>query len=170
MNVKEINFIEEQIRKTVKPNYRTMGKKFGKLMKAAAAAVAQLDAAAIAELEAGQTTIVVEGESFEITRDDVELLTEDMPGWSVVSDGPLTVALDITITPELRMEGQARDIVRSVQNLRKTSGLNITDRILLTLPEAAREAATVHKDYICGQVLAVELSFADIDAPELAKA
>ena len=170
VNVKEINFIEEQIRKTVKPNYRTMGKKFGKLMKAAAAAVAQLDAAAIAELEAGQTTIVVEGESFEITRDDVELLTEDMPGWSVVSDGPLTVALDITIIPELRMEGQARDIVRSVQNLRKTSGLNITDRISLTLPEAAREAATVHKDYICGQVLAVELSFADIDAPELAKA
>lgn len=170
VNVKEINFIEEQIRKTVKPNYRTMGKKFGKLMKQAASVVQSLGPDAVAELEAGKTTIVVAGETFEITRDDVELITEEMPGWSIATEGALTVALDITVTPELRMEGQARDIVRSVQNLRKESGLNITDRICLTLPEAMRETATTYKDYICGQVLARELRFADIQEPALEKA
>ena len=171
VNVKQINFVEGQmVQKTLKPNFRVMGKKFGKLMKEAAAVVAALGQDAIAELEAGSTRIVVAGQEYDLVREDVDIIAEDMPGWSVASDGALTVALDITVTPELRREGQARDIVRSVQNLRKDTGLEITDRIHLTLPESMREAASVFADYICGQVLAVDLAFDEIDAPVIRKA
>ena len=105
--------------------------------------------------------ICVDGSDYELTRDDVEISANDMPGWSVASDGALTVALDIEITPELRLEGQARDIVRAVQNLRKTSGFNYKDRIVVTLPDTAeaRACAVAHGEYIVSQVLADELLF-----------
>ena len=171
VNIKKIDFVEGQmVRKTAKPNFRVMGKKFGKQMKEAAAAVAALQQEAIAELEGGTTRINVEGKEYELTREDVEIIAEDMPGWSVTSDGTLTVALDITITPQLRLEGQARDIVRNVQNLRKDTGLEITDRIQLTLPESMKEAANAYAEYICGQVLAVELNFGPNETPVIQKA
>ena len=172
VNLKDITFVEGQmIEKKVKPNFRVMGKKFGKQMKAAAAVVEALSQEQIAQLEAGVLPIEVEGTTYELTREDVEILAEDMPGWSVASEGTLTVALDITITPELKLEGDARDIVRSIQTLRKSSGLEITDRINLTLPAASREAAEAFRDYITTQVLAVSLDFAEgIDAPQIAKA
>ena len=171
VNVKEFNFVEGQmVKKSVKPNFRVMGKKFGKQMKAAAAVVQALSQEQIAELEGGVLNIEVEGAQYELTREDVEIIAEDMPGWSVTSEGSLTVALDITISEALRLEGQARDIVRSIQVLRKDSGLEISDRINLTLPEDNREAAEAFKDYICGQVLAVSLTFAEIEKPEITKA
>ena len=170
VNVKAFNFVEGQmIEKKVKPNFRVMGKKFGKQMKAAAAVVQTLSQEQIAALETASINIDVEGTTYELTREDVEIIAEDMPGWSVTSEGSLTVALDITITPALKLEGEARDIVRSVQVLRKSSGLDITDRIALTLPEANREAAEAYREYICGQVLATSLDFAAIKEPALSK-
>ncbi len=171
VNVKGINFVEGQmVQKQVKPNFRVMGKKFGKQMKAAAAVVAALSQEQISALEAGALNIDVEGTTYELVREDVEIIAEDMPGWSVTSEGALTVALDITISDALRLEGQARDIVRSVQVLRKNTGLEISDRINLTLPETAREAAEAYREYICGQVLALSLEFAEIAEPQIAKA
>ncbi|MCQ2267175.1 MAG: isoleucine--tRNA ligase [Bacteroidaceae bacterium] len=172
VNLKGVTFVEGQmIEKKVKPNFRVMGKKFGKQMKAAAAVVEDLSQEQIAQLEGGVLPIEVEGTAYELTREDVDFLAEDMPGWSVASEGTLTVALDITITPELKLEGDARDIVRSIQTLRKSSGLEITDRINLTLPAASREAAEAFRDYITTQVLAVNLDFAEgIDGPQIVKA
>lgn len=171
VNVKQIEFVEGQVvKKTLKPKFNVMGKKFGKLTKEAAAAVAALGQESIAELENGSTAIVVAGTTYTIVREDVDIIAEDMPGWSVTSDGLLTVALDITVTPELYREGQARDIVRNVQNLRKSTGLEMSDRIHLTLPEGMREAASAYADYICRQVLAVSLDYAPTDAPVIRKA
>ncbi|MCI5451656.1 isoleucine--tRNA ligase, partial [bacterium] len=138
LNVKGIEFIEgNMVEKRVKPNFRVMGKKFGKMMKDAAQVVASLTQQQIATLEQGSLPVVVCGETFELTPGDVEISANDMPGWSVASDGVLTVALDITITPELKLEGVARDLVRSIQNLRKTEDFQITDRIRVTLPDTA---------------------------------
>lgn len=171
VNVKQIEFVEGQVvKKTLKPKFNVMGKKFGKLTKEAAAAVAALGQESIAELENGSTAIVVAGTTYTIVREDVDIIAEDMPGWSVTSDGLLTVALDITVTPELYREGQARDIVRNVQNLRKSTGLEMSDRIHLTLPEGMREAASAYADYICRQVLAVSLDYAPTDVPVIRKA
>ena len=171
VNLKGITFVEGQmIEKKVKPNFRVMGKKFGKQMKAAAAVVEGLTQEQIARLEGGVLPIEVEGTTYELTREDVDILAEDMPGWSVAAEGTLTVALDITITPELKQEGDARDIVRSIQTLRKSSGLEITDRIKVTLPAASREAAEAFREYITTQVLAVGLDYAEgIDAPQIEK-
>lgn len=171
VNLKGITFVEGQmIEKKVKPNFRVMGKKFGKQMKAAAAVVEGLTQEQIAQLEGGVLPIEVEDTTYELTREDVDILAEDMPGWSVASEGTLTVALDITITPELKQEGDARDIVRSIQTLRKSSGLEITDRIKVTLPAASREAAEAFREYITTQVLAVGLDYAEgIDAPQIEK-
>ena len=162
VNLKGVDFVEgNMVEKCVKPNFRVMGKRFGKQMKAAAAAVAALSQEEIAAIERGSIVICVDGSDYELTRDDVEISANDMPGWSVASDGVLTVALDIEITPELRLEGQARDIVRAVQNLRKTSGFNYKDRIVVTLPDTAeaRACAVAHGEYIVSQVLADELLF-----------
>ena len=159
VNLKEIQFVEGQmIEKKVKPNFRVMGKKFGKDMKAVAAAVAALTTADITALEEAGTLTVGE---WTIERDDVEILAEDMPGWSVTAEGSLTVALDIDVTDELRVEGMARDLIRSIQVTRKDSGFDITDRIRLTLEDTADNRLVVEKfgEYIKTQVLAVELGF-----------
>ena len=157
VNIKEIDYVEGQmVKKNVKPNFRVMGKKFGKQMKAAAAVVTALTQEQIAQLESTALTIEVEGTSYELTREDVEISAQDMPGWSVTSNGALTVALDIEITPELRMEGNARDLIRAIQNLRKTSQLNYKDRICATIPESDDNKACLEMfgDYIASQVLA----------------
>ncbi|MBR4160616.1 MAG: isoleucine--tRNA ligase [Bacteroidaceae bacterium] len=164
VNVKEIEFVEGagMLVKKVKCNFRTMGKKFGKQMKAVAAAVALMDQAQISLLEQGCVTLMVEGAEALIELEDVEIYSEDIPGWSVANAGTLTVALDLTITDELRLEGMAREIIRSIQQLRKDSGFEITDRIIVTLPdnEDTHACLSANYDYVTSQVLATEVRFA----------
>ena len=132
VNVKEVKFVEGAgiLVKKVKCNFRTMGKKFGKDMKAVAAAVAEMSQEQIAELE---TNGKLQLGSYEILAEDVEIISEDIPGWLVGNDGNLTVALDITLTDELRAEGMARTLVNRIQNMRKKSGLEITDHIRVSI-------------------------------------
>ena len=164
VNVKEIEFVEGtgMLVKKVKCNFRTMGKKFGKQMKAVASAVAEMGQEQIAMLEQGSVTLVVEGAEALIELEDVAIYSEDIPGWSVANAGTLTVALDLTITEELRLEGMAREIIRSIQQLRKDSGFEITDRIIVTLPdnEDTRACLSANYDYVASQVLATEVRFA----------
>ena len=164
VNVKEIEFVEGagMLVKKVKCNFRTMGKKFGKQMKAVAAAVSAMGQEQIAMLEQGSVTLCVEGVDALIELEDVEIYSEDIPGWSVANAGTLTVALDLTITEELRLEGMAREIIRSIQQLRKDSGFEITDRIIVTLPdtEETRSCLDANYDYVASQVLATEVRFA----------
>lgn len=168
-NVKELQFIEDgqgmQLVKKVKCNFRTMGKKYGKLMKAVNAAVMAMTQEQIGQLEQeGQITLGVEGQPTVIEAADVEIISEDIPGWTIAQEGRITVALDIEITPELRNEGMARLIVKRIQALRKESGLEITDRIRVTLEknETLENAVKVFGDHICSQVLASELTFGDV--------
>ena len=164
VNVKTIDFVEGQmLEKKVKCNFRVMGKKFGKLMKAVNEVVTAITQDQIAELEKnGTLTVVVEGESCLIERNDVEIISEDMPGWSVANEGALTVALDITITDELRNEGVAREIVKRVQAFRKESGFEITDRIRIVVEQlpVAEKAIAEFSEFIAGQVLAESITLA----------
>ena len=163
VNVKEIEFVEGagMLVKKVKCNFRTMGKKFGKQMKAVAAAVAEMSQEQINMLEQGSVTLLVEGADALIELEDVEIYSEDIPGWSVTNAGTLTVALDLTITEELRLEGMAREIIRSIQQMRKDSGFEITDRIIVTLPnnDDTRACLSANYDYVASQVLATEVKF-----------
>lgn len=164
VNVKEIEFVDGAgiLEKKVKCNFRTMGKKFGKQMKSVAAAVAALTQEQIAILEQGSVTIPVDGADTLIELEDVEIYSEDIPGWSVANAGTLTVALDLTITEALRLEGMAREIIRTIQQMRKDSGFEITDRIIVTLPDndETRACLAANRDYVTSQVLAVEVRFA----------
>ena len=163
VNVKELNFVEDgkgMLVKKVKCNFRTMGKKFGKLMKGIAAQMETLEQEAIADLERnGNINLMVEGNEVTVEAADVEIISEDIPGWLVSNEGNLTVALEVELTDELVKEGMAREIINRVQNLRKESGLEITDRIKVTLaPNAQTDAAvTAFGDYIKSQVLADDL-------------
>ena len=163
VNVKEVKFVEGQgiLVKKVKCNFRTMGKKFGKMMKAVAAAVDALTQEQIAELETnGTLAIDIEGQQgVVIEAADVDIISEDIPGWLVGNEGNLTVALDITLTDELRAEGMARELVNRIQNIRKKSGLEITDRIRVSIEpnEASNKAVEAFGDYIARQVLADDL-------------
>jgi isoleucyl-tRNA synthetase len=162
VNVKELQFVEGSgmLVKKVKCNFRVMGKKFGKIMKSVAAQVGELSQEQIAALEKqGSITLNVEGNDALIELTDVEIISEDIPGWIVANEGNLTVALDITITDALRREGVAREIVKRIQALRKESGFEITDRIVVTLESNETSDAAVEdfRDYICGQVLADDL-------------
>ena len=158
VNVKEVKFVEGTgiLVKKVKCNFRTMGKKFGKDMKAVAAAVAAMTQEQIAELETNGKLMLG---NYEILAEDVEIISEDIPGWLVGNDGNLTVALDITLTDELRAEGMARTLVNRIQNMRKKSGLEITDHIRVSIEpnEASTKAVKAFGDYIARQVLADEL-------------
>ena len=164
VNVKEVKFVVGTgiLVKKVKCNFRTMGKKFGKDMKAVAAAVAALTQEQIAELEANGRLVLENLENLdklEILAEDVEIISEDIPGWLVGNDGNLTVALDITLTDELRAEGMARTLVNRIQNMRKKSGLEITDHIRVSIEpnEASTKAVEAFGDYIARQVLADDL-------------
>ena len=165
VNVKELRFANaDMLEKKVKCNFRVMGKKFGKLMKAVNAAVLALDQAHINRLDAeGQLSLEVEGQEVTVERSDVEIISEDMPGWTVANEGSLTVALDLEITPALRNEGLAREVVKRIQGFRKDLGLQITDRIIVSLQpvEALREAAEMFGDYIAEQVLADAVQLTD---------
>ena len=163
VNVKEIDFVEgasDILVKKVKCNFKIMGKKFGPLMKQVAAAVTAMTQEQIAELEtAGRLTLDLNGTPAEIEAGEVEIYSEDIPGWVVANEGVLTVALDVTITDELRREGIARELVSKIQNIRKSSGFEITDRIAVTISSDENSDAAIeeHKAYICNQVLADSL-------------
>ncbi len=166
VNVKELQFVEgDMISKKVKCNFRVMGKKFGKMMKAVAAAVAELSQEDIVRLEKeGMLQLVVDNQNVSIEREDVEIVSEDMPGWTVEHDGTITVALDLTISDELKREGLAREVVKRIQTYRKESGFEITERITVVFSdnETLKAAVEEHKEYIAAQVLANEIRFADI--------
>ncbi len=171
VNVKEMKFIEGEsmLVKKVKCNFRVMGKKFGKLMKAVSASVDAMSQEQIAQLEKdGQITLQADGQDALIERADVDIISEDIPGWTVMNEGNITVALDITITPELKNEGVAREIVKRIQGLRKDTGFEITDRITVKVSDnpAIRAAVDTFKDYISAQVLANSISVEDNDGPE----
>ena len=165
VNVKELTFVEGEgmLVKKVKCNFRTMGKKFGKQMKSVATAVDALSQDQISSLEKqGVLNLTLEdGAVVTIEVEDVEIFSEDIPGWTVANEGSLTVALDITITDELKNEGVARELIKRIQNLRKSSGFEITDRIEITVSEHEEllAASAQYKDYICSQVLANSLTF-----------
>ena len=167
VNVKDIKFVDGAagvLVKKVKCDFKKMGPKFGKQMKAVAAAVAEMSQDAIAELEKnGSYTLQLDGTDVLVEATDVEIFSEDIPGWLVANEGKLTVALDVTVTEELRREGIARELVNRIQNIRKSSGLEITDKIKITLSKNQQtdDAVNEYKDYICNQVLGTSLTLTD---------
>ena len=167
VNVKEIQFVDGAagvLVKKVKCDFKKLGPKFGKQMKAVAAAVAEMSQEAIAELEKkGSYTFNLDGAEAVIETADVEILSEDIPGWLVANEGKLTVALEVTVTEELRREGIARELVNRIQNIRKSSGFEITDKIKITLSKNPQtdDAVNEYNDYIRNQVLGTSLTLAD---------
>jgi isoleucyl-tRNA synthetase len=166
VNVKALEFMEDDsiLVKQVKPNFKTLGPKYGKLMKTIAGKIAGMDKDHIAQLEAEErTTLEVEGQEVEITLQDVEIITQDIPGWLVSTIGPITVALDITITDELKAEGVARELINRIQNIRKEKQFDVTDKINITLEKNSELESAVERnyDYICSETLAASLTFSD---------
>ena len=171
VNVKELQFVESQgiLVKKVKCNFRVMGKKFGKLMKGIAAQMEALDQTNIAQLERdGSISLLIEGQEVVVDLADVEVISEDMPGWLVSNEGNLTVALEVELTDELLNEGMARELINRIQNIRKDIGLEITDRVKVTISpnEQADAAVATFKDYIQSQVLADEIVLSDNEGAE----
>ncbi|MGN1253637.1 MAG: DUF5915 domain-containing protein, partial [Prevotella sp.] len=172
VNVKELSFVEDSgfLVKKVKCNFRVMGKKFGKLMKGVAAKMNGLSQDEISSLEKnGSISFDVEGQPVTVEAADVEIISEDIPGWLVSNEGNLTVALEVELTPELKKEGTARELINRIQNLRKESGLEITDRIKLTVAphEETNAAIEAFGDLIKSQVLANSITVADNDGTEV---
>ncbi|HZH96454.1 MAG TPA: DUF5915 domain-containing protein, partial [Flavisolibacter sp.] len=167
VNIKEIEYLTDTegfIKKKLKPNFGALGKKLGSKMKEVTAAILEIPQAAIAEFEKEGSYAVrlSDGETVALLLSDVEILSEDIPGWSVASKGALTVALDINITAELAHEGIAREFVNKLQNLRKDNGLQVTDRIdvKVSATNGIKEALAKFNNYICAEILAdtLELS------------
>ena len=167
VNVKDIKFVDGAagvLVKKVKCDFKKLGPKFGKQMKAVAAAVAEMTQEAIAELEKnGKYTLNLDGAEAVIETSDVEIISEDIPGWLVANEGKLTVALEVTVTEELRREGIARELVNRIQNIRKSSGFEITDKIKITISKNTQtdDAVNEYNTYICNQVLGTSLDLAD---------
>lgn len=168
VNVKEIKFIDGSsgfLVKKIKPDFKKLGPRYGKIMKSLAAAIQAMTQEDISSFEKnGLFKLEVEGQQTEIELSDVEIISEDIPGWLVANDGRLTVALDITITEYLRKEGLARELVNRIQNLRKNNGYDITDKVKIHVlsSESMDEVITEYNDYIKNQVLAVSLKIVDI--------
>jgi isoleucyl-tRNA synthetase len=160
VNVKEVEYLAENsgvIRKKAKANFKTLGAKLGAAMKEAAANIASFAQTDIANLEQyGKLDVVVGGTNYTIELSDVEITADDIPGWSVASKGALTVALDIVISDELKKEGDARELVNRIQNIRKESGFELTDRIFVQIQESSTLKASIieFNDYICREILA----------------
>jgi isoleucyl-tRNA synthetase len=172
VNVKHVEFLDDTsgvLVKSVKPNFKRLGQVYGPRLKAVGARIQTLDSNELAQLEKqGELAVEVEGETLTLHLDEVEIRTQDLPGWLVATDGPLTVALDVTLTEELRQEGLARELVNRLQNLRKDSGLEVQDRISVHLaasaPAELRAAVASFGDYIREEVQALRLDF----VPEIA--
>ena len=164
VNVKEVELIEQTaglITKRIKPNFKTLGPKYGKYMKQIAAMTAQFTQEQIVRIEsAAETELDLGAERITLTAADFEITSEDMPGWLVASEGKLTVALDITLTDELRAEGVARELINRIQNIRKESGFEVTDRIRvgIELTPLTRDALARYAGYIAAQTLADEVA------------
>ena len=173
VNVKELELMEEgngMLVKSIKPNFKTIGPKYGKQMKAIAAMVAQLSNDQIGEIEANNGwNGEIEDEQISLDLADFEITAQDIPGWLVATEGALTVALDITISETLKAEGIARELINRVQNLRKDSGLEVTDRILLEIDtnEFVKQAIQDNQEYVCNEVLANGISFKNLGAEAL---
>ena len=166
VNVKELRFVEGSgvLVKKVKCNFRTMGKKFGKLMKGIAAVMSALEQDQIELLEKqGWLNVDVEGQSVTVESADVDIISEDIPGWLVSNEGNLTVALEVELNDDLRNEGMARELINRVQNMRKEAGFEITDRICVYVShnDAMEKAIDNYSDYIKGQVLADNIEVSD---------
>ncbi|TGE14879.1 isoleucine--tRNA ligase [Hymenobacter elongatus] len=166
VNVKHVEFLDDTsgvLVKSVKPNFKRLGQQYGPKLKVVGARIQQMTADEISTLEkTGQLTVNIDGETYTLAPDDVEIRTDDLPGWLVATDGPLTVALDVTLTDELRQEGVARELVNRLQNLRKDSGLEVQDKIRVTLGQQPELQAAVLSfgDYIRTEVQALALDFA----------
>jgi isoleucyl-tRNA synthetase len=160
VNVKEIEYITEDsglLVKKIKPNFKTLGPKYGKLMKQLAGSIGQFSQDEIRQFESeNQFVLSLQGEEIILTNDDVEISTEDIPGWSVANQDHITVALDMTLTADLQEEGLARELINRVQNLRKDMGLEVTDRIKLYVEKNndTIQAFNNFRDYICSETLA----------------
>ncbi|MBQ7222799.1 MAG: isoleucine--tRNA ligase [Bacteroidales bacterium] len=166
VNVKEVEFVTDDtglITKKIKPNFKTLGKKYGKQMKEIAAAFAAMDQSTIAAIDRseGDYTLQLPSGDVVLAKEDYEIHSEDMPGWLVASEGRLTVALDVTVTDDLRREGVARELINRIQNLRKDSGFEVTDRVAIMIenkPEVV-DSLSKYRDYVCEQTLGVSLDF-----------
>lgn len=167
VNVKEIQYLEDTagvLVKSIKPNFKTLGPKYGKIMKQIAAVVTQFNQNDIQNFEKNSgAKLTVEGEEVLLDMNDVEIITQDIPGWLVATEGSITVALDITITQELKEEGIAREFINRIQNLRKDSGFEVNDRISLKILQHSEinEAIIKNKNYICSETLATELNLVE---------
>ncbi|MBR6440456.1 MAG: class I tRNA ligase family protein, partial [Bacteroidales bacterium] len=162
LNVKEIEFLAQDnnlLVKKIKPNFKTLGPRYGRIMKSLGAAIMAFSQQQINALEAeGRCVVSVEGQEAEVLLGDVEIATQDIPGWVVANEGSLTVALDITVTPELRDEGIARELVNRIQNIRK-EGFDVTDRIVIELQSGSwDDAVNRYMDYICSETLCTSLT------------
>ena len=164
VNVKSVEYIDDTaavLVKKIKPDFKSLGPRFGKLMKDISSALAGLNRQEIADFEStGSFRFMINGQEIILTTNDVEIISEDIPGWQVANDGKLTVALDITVTDELRYEGIAREFVNRIQNIRKESGFDVTDKITVIIEdhELIREAVNRHALYIGSQTLATRVS------------
>ncbi len=164
VNVKDVEYIEDTssiLVKKVKPDFRKLGPKYGKMMKDISKAIASMTRQDIASLETtGSHTLQIGSKEVILTRDDVEIISEDIPGWQVANEGKLTVALDVTVTDELRYEGIAREFVNRIQNIRKESGFDVTDKITVLIEnhELISKAVDRHADYIGSQTLATKVT------------
>ncbi|QKG58193.1 isoleucine--tRNA ligase [Hymenobacter sp. BRD128] len=174
VNVKHVEFLDDTsgvLVKSVKPNFKRLGQVYGPRLKAVGARIQTLTNDELSQLEKqGELAVEVEGETLTLHLDEVEIRTQDLPGWLVATDGPLTVALDVTLTEALRQEGLARELVNRLQNLRKDSGLEVQDRIQVTLaasaPAELQSAVQSFGDYIREEVQALRIDF----VPEIADA
>jgi isoleucyl-tRNA synthetase len=164
VNVRDVEYIDDTsaiLVKKVKPEFKTLGPRYGKMMKDISKAISELSRKEIADFEStGSHKMVIEGKEITLTTADVEIISEDIPGWQVANNGKLTVALDITVTDELRYEGIAREFVNRIQNIRKESGFDVTDKITVLIEDhdLIREAVNRHALYIGSQTLATKVA------------
>ncbi len=167
VNIKEIEYVTDTtgiLKKKIKPNFKTLGRRLGKNMKAAAQIIGQMDQQDIAQIEKTNSyTLSINGDTYELTAEDFEITTDDIPGWQVANDGPLTVALDVTVTEELLAEGMARELVNRIQNIRKDKDFNVTDNISIKLErhEEVTPAVEQFGDYVKTETLATHLELVD---------
>ena len=172
VNVKGIKFVgndEGILVKKVKPDFKKLGPKYGKIMKALAAQLTTMSQADILKLEQeGSIKLMVGDQEAVVDTTDVEIISEDIPGWLVSNEGNLTVALDITVTDELRREGMARELVNRIQNVRKSKNFDITDKVLVSISpdERINDAVEAYGDYIAHQVLALDIKLEPVEGDD----
>ncbi len=167
VNVKEMEYLDDTagvLVKKIKPNFKSLGPRYGKMMKQIAATIAAFSQDEIQKIDnTGEARFEIDGQEIHVTIDDVEIMSEDIPGWLVANEGKITVALDVTITDELRNEGIARELINRIQNMRKEKGFEVTDQIVLQVEKRneINEAVLNNNDYICSETLAVQLCYVE---------